>query len=124
MYGGGAAGLMGCIADQVLSGGGKVIGIIPDFMKQVEWAHLSITELHIVGDMHERKEIPRWDRCAGSYGWRMWHPGKLLEAITLKRWVLFTKPIIILNTDGYYNHFIGYAAKSVLMTGLWTMIQR
>lgn len=56
VYGGGASGLMGRIADHVMYAGGKVIGIIPDFMKQVEWAHNKITELHIVGDMHERKK--------------------------------------------------------------------
>ena len=56
VYGGGSSGLMGCIANEVLAYSGKVIGIIPDFMKQVEWAHTGVTELHVVGDMHERKK--------------------------------------------------------------------
>ncbi len=114
MYGGGAAGLMGCIADQVIAGGGKVIGIIPDFMKQVEWAHLGITELHIVGDMHERKKkfLDGTDALvamAGGCGTLE----ELLEAITLKRLGLFTKPIVILNTDGFYNDLLAMLQKCI-----------
>jgi uncharacterized protein (TIGR00730 family) len=114
MYGGGAAGLMGCIADQVLSGGGKVIGIIPDFMKQVEWAHQGITELHIVGDMHERKK-----RFLDGTDALVALPGgcgtleELLEAITLKRLGLFNKPIILLNTDGFYNDLLAMLQKCI-----------
>ncbi|MEO5583710.1 MAG: TIGR00730 family Rossman fold protein [Saprospiraceae bacterium] len=114
MYGGGAAGLMGCIADQILSGGGKVIGIIPDFMKQVEWAHKSITELHIVGDMAERKK-----RFLDGTDALVALPGgcgtleELLEAITLKRLGLFNKPIILLNTSGFYNDLLAMLQKCI-----------
>ncbi|MEP7323698.1 MAG: TIGR00730 family Rossman fold protein [Saprospiraceae bacterium] len=114
MYGGGASGLMGCIADQILSGGGTVIGIIPDFMKQVEWAHKSITELHIVVDMAERKK-----RFLDGTDALVALPGgcgtleELLEAITLKRLGLFNKPIIILNIDGFYNDLLAMLQKCI-----------
>jgi len=55
VYGGGNVGLMGVIANSVLDAGGKVIGVIPNHLKQKEIAHLGLTELHIVADMHERK---------------------------------------------------------------------
>jgi uncharacterized protein (TIGR00730 family) len=104
VYGGGTTGLMGIMANEMMAKGGKVIGIIPDFMKQVEWAHEGITELHIVGDMHERKKkfLDGTDALIAL-------PGgcgtleELLEAITLKRLGLFTKPIIILNYKGFYD---------------------
>jgi uncharacterized protein (TIGR00730 family) len=104
IYGGGSSGLMGKIADRVLSQGGKVIGIIPDFMQKVEWAHKGITELHIVGDMHARKK-----RFLDGTDALVALPGgcgtleELLEAITLKRLGLFNKPIILLNTGGFYD---------------------
>ena len=114
IYGGGASGLMGCIADQVIADGGKVIGIIPDFMKQVEWAHNGITELHIVADMHERKK-----RFLDGTDALVALPGgcgtleELMEAITLKRLGLFNKPIIILNTDGFYNELLAMLQKCI-----------
>lgn len=104
MYGGGAAGLMGRIADRVIQNGGRVIGIIPDFMQKVEWAHKGITELHVVSDMHARKK-----RFLDGTDALVALPGgcgtleELLEVITLKRLGLFNKPIIILNTGGFYD---------------------
>lgn len=114
VYGGGGQGLMGAIADEVLAGSGKVIGIIPDFMKKVEWAHEGVTELHIVGDMHERKK-----RFLDGTDALIALPGgcgtleELLEAITLKRLGLFNKPIIILNTSGYFDPLIQQLNRSI-----------
>ncbi|MDZ4707318.1 MAG: TIGR00730 family Rossman fold protein [Saprospiraceae bacterium] len=114
IYGGGSSGLMGKIADRVLSRGGKVIGIIPDFMKKVEWAHQRITELHIVGDMHARKK-----RFLDGTDALVALPGgcgtleELLEAITLKRLGLFNKPIILLNTGGFYNPLLSMLKRCV-----------
>ena len=104
VYGGGSSGLMGCLADEVLTHKGRVIGIIPDFMKQVEWAHTGVTELHVVGDMHERKKkfLDGTDALVAL-------PGgcgtleELLEVITLKRLGLYSKPIIIVNLNGFYD---------------------
>lgn len=114
VYGGGQMGLMGAIADAVLENGGKVVGIIPDFMKQVEWAHLGITELHVVGDMHERKKkfLDGTDALVAL-------PGgcgtleELLEAVTLKRLGLFNKPIIILNVKGFYDPLLEMFQKCI-----------
>ena len=55
VYGGGKVGLMGAIADATLAAGGEVIGVIPEFLRLKELDHAHLTELHIVGSMHERK---------------------------------------------------------------------
>jgi uncharacterized protein (TIGR00730 family) len=57
VYGGGNVGLMGAVADACLQEGGRVIGVIPEALKNKELAHHSLTELHIVGSMHERKAL-------------------------------------------------------------------
>ena len=56
IYGGGAVGLMGKLADTIIEQHGKIIGIIPSFMMDVEWGHKKISDLIIVKDMHERKK--------------------------------------------------------------------
>jgi len=56
LYGGGSAGLMGCLADTALSMNGRVIGILPRFMDKVEWGHKGLTQLVLVKDMRERKK--------------------------------------------------------------------
>lgn len=114
VYGGGSNGLMGCLADTALQEGGKVIGILPHFMDKVEWGHKNLTELILVKDMHERKRllIEGVDAVVAL-------PGgcgtleELMEVITLKRLGKFTKPIIILNTDGFYNHLKSLLDKMV-----------
>ena len=55
VYGGGSAGLMGCLADTILRNNGKAIGVLPRFMEKVEWGHKGLTQLTLVKDMHERK---------------------------------------------------------------------
>src|SRR6266436_5756511 len=57
VYGGGKVGLMGVVADAVLEAGGAVIGVIPDHMSDREIAHYGLTELRVVGSMHERKAL-------------------------------------------------------------------
>lgn len=105
VYGGGSAGLMGCIADNVLKNKGQVVGILPRFMDKVEWGHKGLTQLTLVKDMHERKKLLIRDVDAvvalpGGCGTLE----ELMEVITLKRLGKFTKPIIILNTNGFYDH--------------------
>ncbi|BDX37965.1 cytokinin riboside 5'-monophosphate phosphoribohydrolase [Tenuifilaceae bacterium CYCD] len=114
VYGGGSNGLMGKIADTALMHKGKVIGILPRFMDKVEWGHKGLTELILVKDMHERKSllIEGVDAVVAL-------PGgcgtleELMEVITLKRLGKFTKPIIILNTDGFYEHLKALLNKMV-----------
>lgn len=105
VYGGGSAGLMGCLADNILKNKGQAIGILPRFMEKVEWGHKGLTQLTLVKDMHERKKLLIKDVDAvvalpGGCGTLE----ELMEVITLKRLGKFTKPIIILNTNGFYDH--------------------
>jgi hypothetical protein len=104
VYGGGGQGLMGKLADTVLAEGGKIKGIMPQFMNEVEWAHKKVTDFEFTHTMHERKakfleNIDALIALPGGTGTLE----ELLEAITLKRLGQFTKPIIILNTNGYYD---------------------
>jgi uncharacterized protein (TIGR00730 family) len=104
VYGGGAYGLMGKLADVVIQNGGKIQGIIPKFMLDVEWGHKLVTDMILVETMAERKAkflegIDAIVSLPGGCGTFE----ELLEAITLKRLGQFTKPIIILNTNEYYN---------------------
>ncbi len=104
VYGGGAIGLMGKLADTVLEEGGKIKGIMPQFMNEIEWAHKKVSDFEFTSSMHERKArflegIDAVVALAGGTGTLE----ELLEAITLKRLGQFTKPIIILNTRGFYD---------------------
>ncbi len=104
VYGGGAVGLMGKLADTVLQHGGKITGVIPRFMQEVEWGHKGVSEMILTDTMHERKA-----QLMEGVGGLVALPGgsgtleELLEAITLKRLGIITVPIVILNTNGYYN---------------------
>jgi len=104
VYGGGAVGLMGKLADTILERNGRITGVIPYFMSDREWAHTGLSELYYVNTMHERK-LKMLENTDGLIAL----PGgtgtleELLEAITLKRLGLYTKPIVILNTNNYYD---------------------
>ncbi len=103
VFGGGAVGLMGQLADTVLEHGGKIKGIMPKFMDELEWGHPGVTDFEYTDTMHERKA-----KLLAGVDALVTLPGgsgtldELLEAITLKRLGRFTKPIIILNTNNYY----------------------
>ena len=104
VYGGGGIGLMGKLADTIISRGGTIKGIMPKFMNDVEWAHKKVTNFEFTDTMHERKakfleDIDGLVTLPGGSGTLE----ELLEAITLKRLGQFTKPIIILNTNGFYD---------------------
>jgi len=105
VYGGGGAGLMGRVADTILSGGGGITGIIPGFMKEMKWAHPKVTDMVEVKTMHERKVLMIRDVDAiialpGGVGTLE----ELTEVITLKQLGQFLAPIVILNTAGFYTH--------------------
>ena len=114
VYGGGRAGSMGTLADGALAKGGRVIGIIPRFMRELEWGHEELTELHVVEDMRTRKHemLTRASAVvalAGGCGTFE----ELLEAITLKRLGLFLGPIVIVNTGGYYDPLLEQFARAI-----------
>ena len=107
IYGGGAVGSMGALAEGALAEGGKVIGIIPAFMHELDWGHKGITELRVVRDMHERKRLMIQDANAvvalpGGSGTL----DELLEAVSLKRLALFLGPIVVLNTRSYFDNLL------------------
>lgn len=112
--GGGAHGLMGTLISESIKNGGKVIGIMPEFMRTVEWDSKELSQLILVDDMRQRKKqmIENADAVialAGGCGTLE----ELMEVITLKRLGQFTKPIIILNTNGFYNHLESFLLKMI-----------
>lgn len=104
IYGGAKVGLMGAVADGVLSKCGKVTGILPRFLQSKEIAHDNLSELILVDSMHERKTIMH-DRSEGVIAL----PGgfgtleEFFEMLTWAQLGLHSKPIGILNTDGFYS---------------------
>jgi uncharacterized protein (TIGR00730 family) len=103
VYGGGAVGLMGSLANGALAAGGDVVGIIPRFMTEIEWQHPGLASLEIVEDMRERKH-----RLLTGSDAVVALPGgcgtleELFEALTLKRLGLYFNPIVLVNTNDYY----------------------
>jgi uncharacterized protein (TIGR00730 family) len=103
VYGGGASGSMGAVADGALERGGTVRGILPRFMMELEWGHPKLTELRIVEDLRVRKHL----MLSESHGVVALPGGcgtleELFEALTLKRLGLYVNPIILLNTRNYF----------------------
>ena len=97
---------MGALAEGVLAEGGRVIGVLPEFMQELEWGHQKLSELKIVSSLHERK-LEMIEKADGIIAL----PGgsgtfeELLEALTWKRLALYTNPIVLLNTRNYYQAF-------------------
>ena len=104
VYGGGGVGSMGRLADGALAEGGTVIGVIPSFMKELEWFHSGITELRLVDDLHDRKRqlIDGADAVIALPG-GSGTLDELLEAISLKRLGTFLGPILLVNTCGFFD---------------------
>lgn len=105
VYGGGRIGMMGRIADAVMERGGEVIGIIPQFLEQVEVGHSGVTQLIVTDNMHDRKQ-----KMAEMSDAFLIMPGGLgtleetFEILTWKQLGLHQKPIIIADIDGYWHH--------------------
>lgn len=104
IYGGGNVGLMGIIANSVMQNGGEVIGIIPEFLMVREVGHVDVTEFHVVKSMHERKAL-MCDKAdlilaiPGGFGTF----DELFEMLTWLQLGLHTKPIGLLNFDGFFD---------------------
>lgn len=112
IYGGGSAGLMGLIADEVMKGGGKVTGIIPKLLVEWEVEHRGITELIICDDMHERKRkiYSKSDAAIilpGGFGTL----DELFEIVTWNQLTIHDKSIFILNSDGFYDSLIAHIER-------------
>jgi uncharacterized protein (TIGR00730 family) len=104
IYGGGHVGLMGLAADAALAAGGRVVGIIPDFLHGREIAHARLSELIVVKSMHERKQ--RMFERADAFAILPGGLGTLDEAIECMTWKqlrLHDKPIVIVDVAGYWR---------------------
>jgi uncharacterized protein (TIGR00730 family) len=104
VFGGGRVGLMGLLADAGLAGNGSVTGIIPSHLRAAELAHPGVTELVVVGSMHERKRLmaERADAFAvlpGGIGTL----DEMFEIVSWKQLGLHDKPILLVNVDGYWT---------------------
>jgi uncharacterized protein (TIGR00730 family) len=105
--GAGATGLMGQLADSMVAHGGRVIGVMPQFMYDLGWQHDQLSDLKILNSMHERKAL-----MAEMSDASIALPGgcgtleELLEIITWRQLGLYNKPVIILNTLGYYDDLL------------------
>lgn len=112
--GAGNIGLMGAVSDAALEAGGEVTGVIPRFMVEQGWNHTGLTETIVVNDMHERKQtMARLSDAVialpGGYGTLE----ELLEIITWKQLGLYLNPIVILNTNGYYDPLLQLFRQAV-----------
>ena len=114
VYGGGALGLMGQVANGALANGGKVIGIMPRFMQELEWSHRQLTELKVVESMRERKHLMLTGSDAvialpGGCGTLE----ELFETITLKRLAIYLNPIVLVNTRRFFDPCIALLERCV-----------
>lgn len=109
IYGGGNKGLMAAVANATLEKNGKVIGIIPKLLSEWEHQHNGLTELHIVENMHSRKEL-LYEKCdaaiilPGGYGTL----DEVFEILTWNQLRIHNKKIFILNSGGFYDHMIAH----------------
>lgn len=107
IYGGGRIGLMGALADAALSAGGKVIGVIPEFLNKTEIAHADVTSLIITSDMHQRKAkmaeyADAFIVLPGSVGTLE----EMFEVIAWKQLKRIDKPIILTNLNHYWDPIV------------------
>jgi uncharacterized protein (TIGR00730 family) len=104
VYGGGGVGSMGALADGALSRGGRVTGILPRFMADLEWGHPGLTDLQLVEDLRARKHLMlTLSQAAIALPGGSGTLEELLEAITLKRLGLYLNPIVLVNTRGFFT---------------------
>jgi uncharacterized protein (TIGR00730 family) len=114
VYGGGAVGSMGTLAGAALAAGGRVIGVLPRFMYDLEWGHTGLTELQLVDDLHERKrrmiaEVDAIVALPGGSGTLE----ELMEAITWKRLGLFQEPIVLVNTRRFFDPLVALLERAI-----------
>lgn len=112
--GAGRLGLMAASANACIEAGGKAIGVIPEFMIEQGWQHEGMTQLIITPDMHERKQrmADLSDACIALPG-GVGTMEELLEIITWKQLGLYLNPIVVLNTEGYYDALLNQLNAAV-----------
>lgn len=117
VYGGGDCGVMGAVANSVLKNGGKVTGVFPMSLKNIESEHASLSEIIMVESMHERKRVmfERSDAIVvlpGGFGTM----DEMFEIITWKQLRFHDKPIVIFNNQGYWNTLVALM-DNIITTG-------
>ena len=114
VYGGGNVGLMGVLADAVLDAGGEVLGVMPDFLVRAEIAHTGLTSLIPAASMHERKAMMAdladgFIALPGGYGTL----DELAEALTWTQLGLQSKPVVLLDIDGFWTPLLAFFDAAV-----------
>lgn len=114
VYGGASVGLMGRIADTVLSAGGPVVGVMPEFLLTKEIAHPGLTALKITRSMHERKDVmgslaDGFVALPGGFGTLE----EFFEVVTWAQLALHAKPCGLLNVNGYYDSLLRFLDTAV-----------
>ncbi len=130
VYGGGGVGLMRAMADNALAAGAHVHGVIPGFLNTVEHSHKNLSQLEVVDDMRERKHrmlvgsdaVVSLPGGSGTFE-------EVFEVLTLKRLGRFLGPVVLVNTNHYFDRFVGFLEHSVsehfmsqLHLEMWSMI--
>ncbi len=130
VYGGGRNGLMGSVADAVLAGGGQVTGIIPVHLQHREVAHPGVSDLVVVTDMHQRKELmaERADAFAALPG-GVGTLDELVEILSWRQLGLHQKPIFVVDIGGYwsplaalFDHIVASRFAAPLVPGLISFV--
>jgi uncharacterized protein (TIGR00730 family) len=114
VYGGGQVGLMGRLADAVLAEGGEAIGVLPEALVEKEIGHPGLSDLRVVGSMHERKALmaelsDAFVALPGGLG----TVEELFEVYTWAQLGLHRKPCALLDVEGYYEGIAGFLAHAV-----------
>ena len=114
VYGGGKVGLMGAVADAALAAGGEVVGVMPDALVSKEIGHEGLTELHVVGSMHERKKLMAdlsdgFVTLPGGYGTLE----EFLEVLSWAQLSIHEKPCALLDVAGYWQPLISLFDRTV-----------
>ncbi len=109
IYGGARVGLMQAVAEAALGAGGRVVGVIPEVLVDLEVAHQGLTELHVTSTMHTRKELigrrsDAFVALPGGYGTFE----ELFEVLAWQTLRLHNKPIVLVNLHGFYNQLLTF----------------
>jgi uncharacterized protein (TIGR00730 family) len=114
VYGGGNVGLMGTIADEVLRLGGRATGVIPRQLVEREQAHLNLTQLFVVNNMHERKAMMA--ELSDGFIAMPGGMGTLEELFEMLTWLqlgIHSKPVGVLNAGGFYDQLVGFMGHAL-----------
>ncbi len=113
-YGGSNVGIMKILADTMLANGGKVVGVIPQFLIDIEVGHTQLTKLHVVDTMQDRKVLlAEISDAFIAFPGGMGTLDELFEMITMTQLRVQDKPIGILNIDGYFDHLLRFLDRAV-----------